>query len=293
VKNKHGDGLTDFLFLLPTGLLLSVFVFYPFIVGFVYSFSDWNGLFVSNWIGFGNYRRIFNDMTVRAAFQNTLMYGFCVPVVVLPVGMLLANILNSRRLLKGGGIFRTIVYLPATVSLVIVANIFNIILVYEGAVDQLWMFLGNSAGLNVMASGAYMRIAMIAIMIWCGLGGCVVFLLAGLQGIPKELFEAAYADGANATQCFFKITLPLMRPTVMIVMFILMNSMLKTFDLPYKMSQGGPGNATVSIGLLIYNQIFKYTTVGYATTTGLILLIVVSILAYLQMRITGGREDTL
>jgi ABC-type sugar transport system permease subunit len=163
--------------------------------------------------------------------------------------------------------------------------------VFDGLLDQIWQLLGHAKGLNVMASGLSMRFAMIVIMAWYSFGSCVVFLLAGLQGIPKELFEAAYVDGANGVTCFFRITLPLMRPTIMIVTFICMNGMLKTFDLPFKMTMGGPGNATISIALLIYNQAFKNMTVGYATTTGVILLILVAIIAYFQMKITGGRED--
>jgi ABC-type sugar transport system permease subunit len=290
LRGKYKNNFLDFLFLLPTTILLIVFVIYPFIIGVIYSFSDWNGIFVSKWIGVVNYTRLFQDINFRASLQNTLMYGILVPLVVLPLGMFLANILNSH-LLRSNNIFRTIVYLPVTISLIIVANLFNVMLVFDGIIDQIWKLLGNEKGLNVMASVPYMRTALIIIMIWCSLGGCVVFLLAGLQGIPKELFEAAYVDGANSIDCFFKITLPMMRPTIMIVTFIIMNGMLKTFDLPFKMTQGGPGNATISVALLIYNQAFKNMTVGYATTTGIILLIMVSILAYLQMRITGGRED--
>ena len=290
LKAVRFSDFSDFLFLLPSMLLLSVFVFYPFIVGAVYSFSDWNGMFITKWIGFANYIRLAQDINVRAAFQNTLMYGIVVPIVLLPLGMLLANILHSR-VLRFNGIFRTVIYLPVTISLLIVANLFNIILVYEGLLDQIWQTVGHEKGLNVMASIPHMRIAMLLIMMWCSLGVCVVFLLAGLQGISKEIFEAAYVDGANAVNCFFRITLPMMRPTIMIVTFIIMNSMLKTFDLPYKLTNGGPGYATLSIAQLIYNQAFKNFTMGYTTTTGIFLLILVSILAYLQMRITGGRED--
>jgi ABC-type sugar transport system permease subunit len=290
LKGKNVNFSLDGLFLLPTLLLLLLFVFYPFITGIVYSFSDWNGIFVTKWIGFTNYKRLFQDINFQAAVKNTLMYGLIVPAVILPLGLLLGNVLNSR-LLRFNNIFRTIIYLPVTISLLIVANLFNIILIYDGIVDQIWQLLGNEKGLNVMASASHMRIALMTIMVWQSLGGCVVFILAGLQGIPKELFEAAHVDGANSVDCFFKITLPMLRPTIMIVTFITMNGMLKTFDLPFKMTQGGPGNATISIAMLIYNQAFKNLTIGYATTTGIFLLIMVSILAYLQMRITGGRED--
>ena len=291
MKRIQLNKFSDFLFLLPTTILLGVFIFYPFLTGVIYSFSDWNGIYITKWIGFANYKRLFQDINFQAAVQNTLMYGIVVPVVLLPLGMLLANILHSRAL-KLNGILRTVAYLPATISLIIVANLFNIILMYDGILDQIWQIMGNEKGLNVMASIPYMRISMLVIMMWCNLGVCVVFLLAGLQGIPKEIFEAAHVDGANAINCFFRITLPMMRPTIMIVTFIIMNGMLKTFDLPYKMTTGGPGNATISIALLIYNQAFKNLTGGYATTTGIFLLVMVSILAYSQMRITGGREDT-
>jgi ABC-type sugar transport system permease subunit len=290
-KKKNGE-FQNFFFLAPTAVLLLVFVFYPFIVGMIYSFSDWNGIFITKWIGFDNYIRLFKDITFQSALQNTLLYGIIVPAVVIPLGLFLANILNAKSL-RFNGFFRTIIYLPATLSLLIVANLFNIILVYEGIIDQIWILLGNEKGLNVMSSVLFMRAAMIIIMIWYSLGSCVIFLLAGLQGIPKELFEAAYVDGANSIKCFFRITLPMMRPTMMVVTFITMNGMLKTFDLPYKLTQGGPGTATISIAQLIYRQAFVNNTAGYATTTGIILLIIVSILAYLQMRITGGREDVL
>ena len=290
MKRVRTSGFSDFLFLLPTTVLLAVFVFYPFIFGIIYSFSDWNGIYMTKWVGFANYARLFQDSNFKAALQNTLMYGTIIPLVLLPLGMLLANILNSRSL-KFNGLFRTVIYLPVTISLLIVANVFNIMLVYDGVIDQIWLLAGNEKRLNVMASIPYMRVALMLTMMWSSLGSCVVFLLAGLQGIPKEIFEAAYVDGANATNCFFRITLPMLRPAVMIVTFITMNGMLRAFDLPFLLSNGGPGNATISVAMLIYNQAFRHLTLGLATTTGVIFLIIVSALAYLQMRITGGRED--
>jgi ABC-type sugar transport system permease subunit len=292
MKKHYAYNFQNYLFLTPTAILLLVFVFYPFFVGLIYSFSDWNGIFITKWLGFGNYIRLFQDISFQAALRNTLMYGIVVPALVLPLGLFFASVLNAR-FLRLNGVFRTVIYLPATLSLLIVSNVFNILLVFEGAVDQLWLLLGHEKVLNIMGSVPYMRTAMIIIMVWCSLGGCVVFLLAGLQGISKELFEAAYVDGADSVNVFFRITLPLMRPTIMVVTFITMNGMLKTFDLPYKMTQGGPGMATISIAMLIFRQAFANNTMGYATTTGIVLLIMVSILAYAQMRITGGREDLL
>ena len=157
MKGVRLSGFSDFLFLLPTFFLLSVFVFYPFIVGVVYSFSDWNGIFITKWTGFANYIRLAQDLTVRTAVQNTLMYGIVVPLVLLPLGLLLANILHSR-VLKLNGIFRTVIYLPVTISLLIVANLFNIILTYDGLLDQIWQTMGHEKGLNVMASVPYMQV---------------------------------------------------------------------------------------------------------------------------------------
>lgn len=290
LKKKVLYRIQDYVFLLPTMLLIVVFVLYPFITGVIYSFSDWNGMIVTRWVGFENYIRLFQDTNFRAAIQNTLMYGIVVTLIILPLGMLFACVLNARTL-RMRGVLRTAIYLPVTISLLVVANVFNVILAFDGIVDQIWMMLGNEKGLNLMSSITGMRVAMICIMIWHGMGSCVVFLLAGLQGIPQELHEAAMVDGANAVTSFFRITLPLMRPTIMIVTFITMNNLLKTFDLPFKLSQGGPGTATISVAMLIYKQAFTFNTAGYATTTGIILLIVVSILAVLQMRVTGGKED--
>jgi len=287
---KYLYNLQSFIFLLPTLILLGTFVLYPFVVGLIYSFTDWNGMYITRWVGLENYVRLFKDMTFRAAVSNTLKYGIFVTLIELPVGIIFAAILNSKSL-KLRGIIRTAVYLPATLGLLIVANVFNVILAYDSVVDQIWRMLGNEEALNVMGSIPLMQTAMIFIMFWHGLGSCIVFLLAGMQGIPEELHEAALVDGAGPLQHFFRITLPLLRPTITVVTFITMNGLLKTFDLPFKLSQGGPGTATISVAMLIYKQAFTFNTVGYATTTGIILLIVVSILAFLQIKFTSGKED--
>jgi len=290
MRRKTLDNFQKFLFLAPTLVLIFTFVIYPFISGAIYSFTDWNGMYVTKWTGIDNYKRLFQDANFRSAIKNTLMYGVFVSLVQLPVGMLIASILNSRTL-KLRGILRTAIYLPTTLSLLIVANVFNVIIVYDGAIDSIWMLLGNERGLNVMASISKMRITMMFVMFWSGLGSSTVFLLAGLQGIPAEIHEAAMVDGASVKTKFFRITLPLMRPTITIVAFITINNLLKTFDLPFKLTQGGPGTATLSVAMLIYQQAFTFNTAGYATTTGIILLIVVSAVAFAQIKLTSGKED--
>lgn len=289
-KRKRVDAFQNFLFLVPTLVLLGVFVIYPFVSGLIYSFTDWNGMIMTEWVGLKNYKRLFTDLTFQDALVNTLIYGVGVTILEIPLGLVVANILNAPSL-RMSGIFRTTFYLPVTVSLLVVSNVFNVILVYNGIVDRIWMLLGHETGLNVMSDMTLMKVAMIIIMLWQNFGSCVVFMLAGLQGIPADIQEAAMVDGAGSFTRFFRITLPMMSPVIMVVTFITMNGMLKTFDLPFKLTNGGPGTATVSVAMLIYNQAFSFNNASYATTTGVILLIVVSILAVLQMRVTGGKED--
>jgi ABC-type sugar transport system permease subunit len=291
--DKLTDKFQGFLFLLPTLLLIGIFVLYPFIMGVIYSFTDWNGVTVSKFVWTDNYLRLFADNNFKDAVFNTLLYGIFVTLVTLPLGLFIAVILGTKAL-HMRGIFRTLVYLPSTLSLLIVANIFNIILVYDGILDHLFWLMGHVGNLIIMGSSELMRVSMIVIMVWSGLGSCMVFFLAGIQGIPREIHEAAMVDGANGVARFFRITLPLLRPTIMIVTFIILNGALKTFDLPFRLTGGGPGTATLSVAMLIYKQAFAFNTAGYATTTGIILLIIVSLLAYLQIRVTAGKgEDIL
>ena len=287
---KYLDGFQQAVLVVPSVLLICVFVLYPFIMGVFYSFTNWNNTPIFNWVGFENYMRLFKDTTFVAAIKNTLLYGVAVPVLLIPVGLTFASMLNAKSL-KLRGILRTMIYLPGTLALLIVSLTFRTILWYEGILDQIWLLLGNDKAINIMSSAPLSQVIVIIVIFWAGLGGNVVFFLAGLQGIPEEVNEAAMVDGANALQRFFRITLPMLRPTIMIVTFIAMNGALKMFDLPFLMTKGGPGTATISVAMLIYQQAFTFNTAGYATTTGIILLIVVAILAVLQMKVTGGRED--
>ena len=278
----------DGFYVFPALFLFILFTYYPFISGIYYSFTDWNGI-TAHFTGFKNYIDLFQDRSLIKAAQNTLFISFFGLLIGNPLAFLLALALN--RPFKTRNMLRTLFYLPAIISLVVVSMIWGNILQYDGAVNTLLNALGLERfvidWLGNLNTSFYM---LILISVWQGTGYGAVIYLAGLQSIPTELYEAGKIDGAHGWKSLRHITIPLLMPTVTIVTFLNLVGSLKFFDIPFVLTNGGPGQATSTLALVIYNFAFRNGTFGYATAAGLLFMILIVIITSIQLSLTRRRE---
>ncbi len=255
----------------------------PMVASAIISLTKWDLLLPPQWVGLKNYLDMFAaDPVFWQSLRVTITYTtFSVGLNII-VAFLLAMLLNQR--IRGQQYYRTIYYLPFVVSGVAVAWMWRIMYNPEfGVVNLLLGYLGIE-GPRWLASTAWALPAMIIMSVW-GFGGSMVIFLAGLQGVPSHLYEAAEIDGANALAKFLNITLPIMTPTIFFVMTTGIIGAFQTFTQVYVMTQGGPGNATMVYALYLYFNAFKFFKMGYAAALAWVLFFVVLLVTILQFRL--------
>lgn len=276
-------------FTLPVLTLFILFVVYPFLSSLYYSVTDWNGVSRPNFTGLQNYIRLFNEGSFTKSVINTLL--FCVTnfIIVNPLSFFIALALN--REMRGRSILRAIYYLPAVLSLTVMSVIWSLILNYYGSLNELFKLVGLSEYIVDWLTNFNTALpSLLFICVWKDVGFYAVIYLAGLQSIPKDLIESSQIDGIGRWNKLRYIILPLLMPSITVVTFLGLSGYLRMFDLPYILTNGGPGDATMTMALLIYNQAFKYNTFGYATASGIVLFIMVSIISLLQVSFTRSKE---
>jgi ABC-type sugar transport systems, permease components len=289
MKRSSIDYWQRVAFMIPVLFIIVVFVAYPFLSSIYYSFTDWNGISKPDYVGLLNYRNLLKDTSFLHALRNILFFTLGTIVIINPLSLGLALILNSN--IKGRSALRTLFYLPSIISLIVISNVWVLILSYDGMMNKIMELVG--AG-SLMADwlGDYDKTpwVMLFIILWQGVGNSAVFYIAGLQSVPAELYEAADIDGVGKWGRFRHITFPLLMPAVTIVTFFQLSGTLKLFDLPLIMTQGGPGDVTLTPTMLIYDQAFQYNVAGYATTTGVFLLIIIFAVSAVQLWLTRSKE---
>ncbi|RAP76959.1 carbohydrate ABC transporter permease [Paenibacillus montanisoli] len=288
--NMNRKGLlAGIAFAAPATILFSVFVAYPFLQSIYYSFTQWDSIRPPVYTGLENYKELFKDSKMIQAFNNTLKMTIFGIVVQNPLALLLAVLLNRKFRTKA--FLRTVFYMPVVVSLVVTSVVWGNILQYDGLVNYLLTQLGlESAVMDWLGNINTVFPTIILLTQWQALGYCAVIYLAGLQSIPQELYEASTIDGASGFRQFRYITFPLLMPVVTIVLFLTIVGGLKLFDLPYVMTNGGPGSASYTMTLAIYVAAFGNNTYGYATAAGIVLMIFIMIVTFLQLHFTRKQE---
>jgi multiple sugar transport system permease protein len=271
------------LFVSPAMILFAIFVVLPAFSALYLSFTKYDILTSPQWVGFDNYRRILDDTLFRRSIRNILTYcAMYVPAMIV-LSLLLATALNRKR--PGMTIFRAIYYLPVVTSPVASATVWTWILNKDfGAVNQLLGYIGidGPAWLSNSDTALY---AIVLVTLWGGLGGNMVIYLAGLQGVPAELTEAARLDGAGTWQVFRDITWPMLRTTTLFVVTVTLIGSFQLFDQAYVMTQGGPGYATLTPVYSIYQNGFNRLQMGYASSQAFVLFIVILAITIIQLRI--------
>ncbi|WP_421657728.1 carbohydrate ABC transporter permease [Leptothermofonsia sp. ETS-13] len=276
--------LTPYFFLLPALVLLGLTVFYPAIQAFFLSFTRYEYDLTQPplWIGFKNFQRLLADLVFWQTFRNTLLYLVCVvPILVaLPLG--LAILVNQK--LRGIHWFRVAYYIPVVISMVVAGIAWKWLYAENGLLNQLLKLTGISQeGIPWLTSPQLAIFSVMAVTIWKGLGYYMVIYLAGLQAIPLDLYEAAAIDGSDGIKKHWDITVPLMRPYLLLVAVISAISATKVFEEVYIMTQGGPRNSSKTLVYYVYEQAFQNLEMSYACTIGLVMFLIILGLSVLRL----------
>lgn len=279
------------LFVIPSIILVTVFVFYPMIQAFITSLQSGMGNNLS-FVGIDNYKRLLTDSTFKKALFNTVLYLIIQVPIMIILALFISAILNDKKL-KARGFFRTAIFLPCVTSLVAYSIIFKSLFATDGFVNA---FLINinviSQPIAWITHPIWARVLIIIAITWRWTGYNMVFYLAGMQSIDDSIYEAAEIDGASAFMRFKSITLPLLKP---IILFTTINSTIGTlqlFDETVNITNGGPANATITISQYIYNLLFKYSpNFGYAAAISYVIVLIIVILSFVQLKAGGDKDE--
>jgi len=269
-----------YIFIAPWLIGLLLFYLAPILASLFMSFTDWPMLRAPTWVGLANYTKMaINDAVFRKALINTLYYVvFSVPLSVI-LGFLLAILLNQK--VWGQPLFRTLFYIPSLITGVSVAVIWGWLLNPQFGLINHFLSLIGIQGPNWLGDTKSAMPAMILMSLW-GIGGGMVIYLAGLQGIPEHLYEAAQIDGAGWFAKFRHITIPMMTPTLFFTLIIGVIGSFQTFAQFFMMTRGGPANATLTYVLYLYRIAFEDFKMGYASALAWVLFLILMVVTFIQ-----------
>ena len=279
--------------LLPVVLILLVFRGYPIVTAVVKSFTNWDGLYRSDWIGLANYVRFVTDGSFWMVLRNTLLLLVNVPLQVF-IGLVVALLLYER--VPGWRFFRSVVYIPQIISAVIIGFLFKIFFGYEGPINAILRAVGLGAIAIEWFGNSYTALAvMVFAIVWFSIGWQAIVLLGGMSAIPPSVFEAAVIDGAGYWQRAFKIVIPML---VRVLEFAVIASMVWTltqlFPFLLAMTRGGPGYETATLDYMIYMKSFGMgfgSDFGLASAIAVMLLVLVLALTLIEMRVANRADD--
>ena len=277
-SKKKSDAVSGYLFLLPALLAFLLFIGAPMVITIVLSFFDYNMLQGSEWINFDNYIEFFKNPTSWQIIWNTFKLTLILVALHIVIALLLAFVIYKEKRGPVKYVYRTAVYLPSILTTASVAIAWYYMFNYDfGVFNWLLSQLGIS-GVKWLTSSSGVIVAICLFSLWKFVGTPFLYYLIGLQGIPDGYYEAAQIDGANKIQTFFHITLPMLTPTLFFVLTITTINTFQIFDEPYIITNGGPGNASRTLALHVYEKAFKAYEMGYASSVSVVLFIIVLVI---------------
>lgn len=281
--------LIPYLFILPNVVIFLVFVVVPALYGFALSFTRWDVISEPVFVGVGNYISIFTSSSFWETTQRTLVYVLTVVPLTYVVSLLLALLVDSNMRLRT--LMRAFFYVPAMLSAVVIGVSWRWIFGdYFGIINYFIERYGGTP-INWLTTPGWAMLVVILASVWARAGYYMVMFLAGLQGIPEVYYEAAKIDSASRWQQFWRITLPLLKPTSLVVLVLCSIESFKVFDLIVTLTTGGPGRATTFLVQDIYRWAFQRGDLGYASAMSVVLLLILGLLTVFQFRLTGIGGD--
>lgn len=290
VKKMSKRDITLFSWtVIPLVLYILLFIV-PVFMGLNYSFTDWNGLAQEyNYVGLDNFISLFTTKRTLNSLIFTGKYTFFLVLIVMALAMLLTLALTYVVSKRFRTAFRSVIFFPAVLSLVTVGLTWNQIL-YR-VLPQLGQLLGIEwLSNNILGNPRTAMWGVLLVNIWQGTAIPFVILLAGIQNVPTDLYEAAKIDGASPVKLFTKITIPFMIPTINVAFVMVLKSGITVFDYIQAMTAGGPMRSTESAGVLIYQLAFSDGKAGFASSYAVLLLLIIAIIAVIQMKISSKVE---
>jgi raffinose/stachyose/melibiose transport system permease protein len=278
------------LYLSPALVLYAAIVLVPLLQTVNYSFYKWDGVSEPTWVGLRNYLEFGRDPRMYAAFAHVLVLIVMFGLIPLGLGLISAALL-SRAKIRGESIYRWFLFLPQVLTSVVVAIIWKRIYAPDGPLNSVlrWAGLGHHTR-NWLGDFTWALPSLGMIGVWGGFGFTMVLFLAGILAIPDELYEAARLDGSTRWQEFWLMTLPSLRGQMAIALTLTITGALRTFDLVYITTQGGPGTATTTPALLLYQLAFVNPDVGKASATGVVLAVLCLGIAVAITRIMENKD---
>ena len=272
---------------IPAMILFMVFLYWPFLRGVMYSFTNSKGYGKYKWIGLTNYKAMFQDERIGRAYLFTFFIAIVVTILVNLLSMFIAVLLNSKIAFRNG--FRAIYFIPYTLAVLVVGYVFKYIFMMP--IPELGKALGIGWLSESMITSESLAWAPIVVLsVWQGVAYTTLIYLAGLQTIDTDIYEAAALDGVNAWQKFWQITFPLIGPFFTINLVLTMKGALGTFDQVVALTGGGPNSATETVTYLIYQGGLTGGEYAYQTANAVMFFIVLAIIAFIQLKFFGSKE---
>ena len=275
-----------YVMIAPNLLIFLIFIAVPAVFGLVYSLTDWGGIGELNFIGFSNYAELFTDHRFWISMRQTFLYAIISLPLIMVVSLLLATLLVKS--IHGRGFFRAVFYWPSMISYIVVGLLFQFIFGDStGIINYLLSTMGLPEVTWFTNSITAMAVVVLA-TVWSRTGFYMVTFISGLQSIDDTYYEAAEVDGASPMRKFFSITLPLLKPTMFLVMILSFIDLFKQYGLVITMTNGGPAGATKFAVQYIYEEAFQKFRLGYASALSMVTMLLLAILTLLQFKLNNG-----
>lgn len=289
-RRYRGFAHSVWWFVLPAAALYVFAVVYPSVRGSLFAFTNWDGISQDpKWVGLDQFARIWSDPNGLTSVKNTLLIAFAVTVVQNVVGLLIALAVNSR--IKSRDVLRVLIFAPVVITSIAVGFLWQNLFTPDGGINEALETVGLGAlRQNWLGDPDIAIWSIMVVVFWQFVGYSMVIFLAGLQGIPEEIIEAAAIDGAGPIRRFWAIVRPLLAPSITINVMLSLIGGLKLFDQVFIMTQGGPGGATNTISTLIYSNAFSLGRFGYAAALAVVLSIFVAVASIIQYRLLALQE---
>lgn len=288
MKSQIRSSLPGLLFLAPAIALFALFVVYPIVYNMQSSLLDWDGVNTGIFVGLENYVRLFNDPVFHTTIRNS---AFWIPLTIIPqavIGLLLALALNQK--ITGSTVYRAVFFIPAVLSPIVVGIVWQRIMdPFNGVLTS----VGDATGVGWLG-GSFLAnpdtaiFAVIFVNVWMWTGFSMLFYLAGLQLIDSSLLEAAKVDGASWWQSFTRIIFPLLKHTHLSLLMLGIIGSLKTFELVYVLTEGGPNHASEMLPTYAFQQAFQLQSVGYASAISVVLIVIAVAASLSMVRVFGA-----
>ena len=286
LKKSQREFFTGIGFILPSLLGFLIFTFIPVVISLGLSFTSWNfmeGLEGIKFNGLDNYIRLFSDEWFINSYKNNIIFTAVTVPVLIALGMVMATIIN--KYIYGGGVVRTMIFIPYIASVVAVCTVWMVLLQPSyGPVNEFLRSIGIQNPPGWLADFKWSLPSIMIIYVWQQVGYYSIVFLAGLKGLPEDVYEAAKVDGASPIRQFFSLTVPLISPTTFFLTIMGIIGSFKVFDQISVLTQGGPGSSSSVMAYYVYRTAFDYFEMGYANTLAWALFVLVFLVTLVQWK---------